>query len=658
MLFSQNYDRRSTAGAGSDRFNLSFAAEQSRPPVRLEATIQDGPAYARLMQTLYKVVTGDLRSQQKDHSAYQAWVQQRYMDELSEQQRETQAKIPAWEEQRAGLRGRINEVSQRIASLALVADSADFEKSKRRYFNYLYKHDMDAWMVLDPVVSVHPDSLIFEAFSKDESTYGRVTVPTGGLDIRGAVDYGTTNIDFSPHLAREIARIRTYRPTYLEVGGGGVALATGAGSVIEKKIDLPPSWVRGFLQVQSAATLPGLDVRLSASTLAEVLSELQRQREDKGPRSLRFLLKPGEKPRIVLEPWNIIISEYKFPYEGQNSQDVRVWGRRRLLVLSQLMAYATEVRVRLLGTGMPSYWSVFQGEVRFDMGISGWTQNDWSKAAQFDLLASTGQASKEQLAAISKTLVAKLYGSNEEIAAASGLNRDTATTALQQLCREGRAMYDHVTRTYRWRQLFPVMPEPEAVAEDPRLNAARKLVNRKAVSWSLPPQKNAPPPHRHDAEPVKREFEFRDQKSSKFWAITLDADEPAHTVQFGRIGTQGQEQTKYFDTKAEAQTSYEKLIKEKVGKGYVEVTQVRQGGSGPGEPGRTRYKARVQSEKTFEVLLDLDVDGRVVYAECTCGTFRRDKLRKGPCAHILSTTVMATQHQAAEAASALEVANV
>ena len=40
--------------------------------------------------------------------------------------------------------------------------------------------------------------------------------------------------------------------------------------------------------------------------------------------------------------------------------------------------------MRLLGTGMPSYWSVSLDGHRFDLGLSGWTQNDWSRSARFE----------------------------------------------------------------------------------------------------------------------------------------------------------------------------------------------------------------------------------------------------------------------------------
>jgi len=67
--------------------------------------------------------------------------------------------------------------------------------------------------------------------------------------------------------------------------------------------------------------------------------------------------------------------------------------------------------------------------------------------------------------------------------------------------------------------------------------------------------------------PNAQHFEFSDGKSHKFWKITLDGS--SHTVHFGRVGTDGQTRTKSFASAAGAQASYDKLIKQKTGKGYA-----------------------------------------------------------------------------------------
>jgi predicted DNA-binding WGR domain protein len=67
----------------------------------------------------------------------------------------------------------------------------------------------------------------------------------------------------------------------------------------------------------------------------------------------------------------------------------------------------------------------------------------------------------------------------------------------------------------------------------------------------------------------RREYQFVEGSSQKFWAIELDGTK--HTIQFGRIGTAGQTQSKEFKTAAEARKAYEKLVHEKIKKGYRRV---------------------------------------------------------------------------------------
>ncbi|MBC7880087.1 MAG: WGR domain-containing protein, partial [Anaerolineae bacterium] len=66
----------------------------------------------------------------------------------------------------------------------------------------------------------------------------------------------------------------------------------------------------------------------------------------------------------------------------------------------------------------------------------------------------------------------------------------------------------------------------------------------------------------------ERIFQFEDEKSKKFWAVSLD--DKSHTVRYGRTGTAGQTQTKDFPSAEAAKLSYDKLVAEKVKKGYVE----------------------------------------------------------------------------------------
>lgn len=67
-----------------------------------------------------------------------------------------------------------------------------------------------------------------------------------------------------------------------------------------------------------------------------------------------------------------------------------------------------------------------------------------------------------------------------------------------------------------------------------------------------------------------RTFQFSDAKSHKFWNIEVTGK--SYTVTYGRVGSAGQTQTKEFAGPAQAEAAAEKLIKEKLAKGYHETT--------------------------------------------------------------------------------------
>jgi uncharacterized protein (TIGR02996 family) len=94
-----------------------------------------------------------------------------------------------------------------------------------------------------------------------------------------------------------------------------------------------------------------------------------------------------------------------------------------------------------------------------------------------------------------------------------------------------------------------------------------------------------------------RTFEYRDAKSAKFWSIDLEGK--TFTVTFGRIGTAGQTQTKTFPDESKAIKEHDKLIAEKLAKGYAEKAPA-------AEPPAT--------QKALEQALAEDPDDRAAHA--------------------------------------------
>src|SRR5687768_16114721 len=82
MEVTQSYARPSTTTLRNEGLGFEMAAEASRPNVALQAVIRHSLSYARTMLALYEVVSSNAKFERKDTSAYQAWVQERYLEEL------------------------------------------------------------------------------------------------------------------------------------------------------------------------------------------------------------------------------------------------------------------------------------------------------------------------------------------------------------------------------------------------------------------------------------------------------------------------------------------------------------------------------------------------------------------------------------------------
>ncbi|WP_124727243.1 SWIM zinc finger family protein [Staphylospora marina] len=446
MLFQQTYAKSSGVRQVDGRTMVDLAPDLGRDPTYFRGKILDPVRYRDAMIALRDVVVSDLRYKPKDHSAYQAWVQEQYMLEIAE-------KLDRKQE----VQQRLKEVRERMNLLAKRREKrmGDYWKARNRYFDWLRRNHPDWVWVLDPVITVAPDQVFFEAFSQDESSYARLAVHSDLFDDVKEFEYGTTNIDFSDALLDEMRRIRTYRPTEFSVDPSGFEVATEGREVYkEKKIDVPESWIRGFLQVQSAMGMKAAVFEAAPVDFYNLCSFLRRKREKHGPRSLRWVLRPGERIRVVIEPWDEVLVLSNSVWQGDEAREIRVWGRRRLFLLEKLLPLAKKITVHLPGSGLPHFYVADLGSLSFTLGLSGWTQNDWASSANFDLMTGIGEdVDPHESARVFSKLKWKKTGSAGELASWTGLPSATVQEALRQLCAAGRVMYDLEIGKYRLREL-------------------------------------------------------------------------------------------------------------------------------------------------------------------------------------------------------------
>src|SRR5690606_4137887 len=145
-------------------------------------------------------------------------------------------------------RQRLEQLEARLAELDQARQERlrPFHRARLSYFNYVYEHEYEQQLILDPVITVQPDEVAFEAFSRDESSYARLAARHDLFGEVDALECGTTNIDFSAKLHGELEKMRTYRRTEFTIDPSGFGVASDSGAAHrEKKIDLPDSWLNG-----------------------------------------------------------------------------------------------------------------------------------------------------------------------------------------------------------------------------------------------------------------------------------------------------------------------------------------------------------------------------------------------------------------------------
>jgi len=447
MLFDYKYSGSTIVNNTSTSTGMSFSPDTLREPTFFVGKLNQKIAFREAISALHDVVISDLRFFPKDKEQYKLWAAEQEKLWLSEYMADFQIET---------VRARIQELKEELSVVQKEKGRVlgPFNKAKSAYFDYLYKNDKDAWFVLDPVITVHPDEVFFECFSKDESSYGKLSCNYNIFTEISDFKCGTTNIDYSEGLYNEFQKIRNYKETEFKIDPSGFEAKTTNEQVYkEVKIDLPDSWVRGFLQVSSAMTLPATVLDLHPMDIFSLCQYLRRFKEKKGPRALRFVLEPDKPIKAVFEPSYDEITFHRSLFQGNESKTIRIWGRRRLLILERLIPVARNFKVVLLGSGLPSFFIADLGDMSYTLGLSGWTKNDWSTAGNFDLMAPRSNVDLFTQEKVFNALKENWFDTSDNLAKKLNLDPSVVSASLTAYTQAGRVIYDLNLGLYRVREL-------------------------------------------------------------------------------------------------------------------------------------------------------------------------------------------------------------
>ncbi|WP_352257599.1 hypothetical protein [Psychrobacter sp. TB55-MNA-CIBAN-0194] len=367
---NESSDSLSEAQTTEHTQHVALFAQLNRSEVNFHGKVKSPLVFRDSLLALFDVVSSDYRYVPKDRSAYTVFMQMRR-----------------------------------------ASSNKNLFTAQRDYFTWLFDNDPLAFCILDPIIQVHEQGVSFEVFSRDEGCYAQLTLTNEIFEQSAEATLGTTSIDYSAALFNGIEKIRDHQQTMLDIGHEAVGLQlletmpetaeadtdstvatpTVKKQIIEKRINVPKSWIRALLQVQSAGQLPQDTIHLDPIALYNVLFELRMHADIKGKRrGLLIELRPQQLPVIILEPFDITVtsqvSQQQKPYQGQQAKLIRLWGRRRLSLLKRLLPHTDSVSVSLLGQGMPSYWTLKGKGFHFTFAMTGFSQANWSQSLNFDLL--------------------------------------------------------------------------------------------------------------------------------------------------------------------------------------------------------------------------------------------------------------------------------
>lgn len=426
------------------------------------------------MLMLREIVISDASQKKKERVEFFEWLD----GEIERRIQEHDKYIPDIREELKNnmdsLSNKINEKDAEIANLLSVKRDLekeinksdawyDYYKIERKFWSFIKSRDLDLWFVLDPVITVHPDQVTFEAFSVDESIYGCLSIEMDEFELLKEPKLGTTNIDFSSKLAKEMERFRTYNNVELSVNPEGFTVDTGiTPEHMEKKIDLPETWIKGFNQVSSAANLNGTTIELTSVDMYDICSFLRRHKEKKSPRYMKWVLEKDKPVRIVFEPFGTELI-LKAIYRGEKNREEKIWGRRRWLIAEKLLPLAKSFQVRLLGFGMPQFIVADLGKMKMTIGFSSWSSNDWVKGTAFNIMSGfIGDGNYEE---VYNLLKKNRFMSMDDICGElSMVTKAENISGIGSLFKRGEGYYDAKDGMVRFRRLCNE-PLPEELYE-------------------------------------------------------------------------------------------------------------------------------------------------------------------------------------------------
>jgi hypothetical protein len=308
-----------------------------------------------------------------------------------------------------------------------------------------------AIVLADPVVTVAREQVRFEVLSSCCSVYARLDCDS---DAIGAAErsFGTANVDFGESMRAALTAVRDGEHVRLQVGSG-VQLARAGDTAIERRVELPSRWLRGFAEVQA--------VMLHMPRCAEI-----------GGRELLTLLRA--LPRTRADGWFVPNGRMMRLSPTASASGVRIGGAERLTLLEPVLHHAADVL--LFG-----HYGAAEAPFGVALRRPGLALNLVLSPAPWRGFSGEGALLRDLARPVAADVLAQVRARLSSHEACEPPTDEAEAAAMLQLAVAGSAGFDLVVRRYFRREL-PFARAPLAEVQQ-RLTAAHELVAAGAVRW-------------------------------------------------------------------------------------------------------------------------------------------------------------------------------
>jgi hypothetical protein len=318
----------------------------------------------------------------------------------------------------------------------------------------------DLWRMLDPVVTVEQEWVRLEGFSSDAGVYARLDLRPDVFQEGEMGSPGTTNVDFGPEFAARLSGLRPGQQSAFEVGEESVTLHTEEGAAVERQVELPERWLRGFLQVQAIQRAAQPLWHFNKVQARQLLAALPAQRRSGDTLFVTSSGKPSPtRPRA-------------------DTSTVEVAGLHRLRLLRRLAPHVEGLYVWAVGDCAPTFWMADLGAARMTLGLSSAVNQGFS--GDGEALKSARQAVKEELVERARGLLATEWRFTvSDLARLLNVTEGVAGELVDLLSEQGLLGYDLPEGLFYPRHLPYVAQAGFAV--QPRDVNARRVVEAGGV---------------------------------------------------------------------------------------------------------------------------------------------------------------------------------